>query len=105
MFTPIETAAGALLMHISTSSLLFSTGTILGCSSILGNPTDPANLPTLTGVVLSAFATKFLLPGLVPNFPPAAAPWVTAVSGNSLHGNSPQNDESERRRKYREKTG
>ncbi|TGZ85568.1 hypothetical protein EX30DRAFT_301722 [Ascodesmis nigricans] len=81
MFTPVETVVGAAFMHIGTTSLLFSTGSVLGCSGILGNLTDEKNLPTFAGVILSALATKFLLPGLAPNFPPVAAPWVSAVSG------------------------
>lgn len=66
MFTPIETTLGALLLHLSTSTLLLSNSETLGASSLLtSNPT------VLAGLLASAPLSLYLLPPtLIPTYPP-----------------------------------
>ena len=78
MFTPIQTTAGAILLHLATTILLFDTGAILGASGFLRrlllNPrkevtTNSSTTWFFAGTALaSAFLVK-LLPSVVPKYP------------------------------------
>jgi uncharacterized protein len=84
MFTPVETANGAVLLHYASTTLLFDTGVVLGASGfirrLLRSPLDDGGsvLYFFAGmVVATAFAAAYL-PSSLPSFP--AFNWeVTAV--------------------------
>lgn len=78
MFTPIETTAGAILLHLSTTTFLFDAGAILGASGFLRrlfrNPRDEITQQTPTlwffvGIALAATFTIKFLPNAVPTYP------------------------------------
>ncbi|KAI5846137.1 YeeE/YedE family integral membrane protein [Tricharina praecox] len=67
MFTPVTTTLGAVLLHLSTTTLLHSNSQILGCSSLLTNGILHPSLsttPTLLGLLAAA-----ALPLYPPSYP------------------------------------
>jgi uncharacterized membrane protein YedE/YeeE len=73
MFTPFPAALGGLIMHLSTSTLLLSTSSILGASSLL----TPPNAIT-AGILLSALITGPFLPPSYPSDETPLAPHLLA---------------------------
>jgi hypothetical protein len=78
MFTPVETAAGAILLHIATTVLLFDTGAILGVSGILRRlltrPREEISFQSprswfIVGLAVAVTFTTKLLPSQVPDYP------------------------------------
>jgi uncharacterized protein len=73
MFTPVETSIGAVLLHQSTSVLLYQNGSVLGCSGILRRfltaPTKES-MSFMAGMVLSYLPLKTFLPQLLAHYPP-----------------------------------
>ncbi|KIW17125.1 hypothetical protein PV08_04316 [Exophiala spinifera] len=71
MFTPIESALGAVLLQQASTTLLFNNGCVLGASGqlrgILTSPTSK-NVAFIAGMALSVFATKSIFPTLIPNY-------------------------------------
>lgn len=67
MFTPVTATLGAILLHLSTTSLLHCNSQILGCSSLLANSLLHPSLsttPTLLGIVAAS-----ALPLYPPSYP------------------------------------
>lgn len=78
MFTPVETTAGALLLHLATTSLLFDAGAILGASGLLRrllrDPKNEIAQQTTTlwfffGMALATVFVKSLTTNIVPSLP------------------------------------
>ncbi|CAM6113717.1 unnamed protein product [Calypogeia fissa] len=73
MFTPVSTSLGALLLSASTTFLLYTSGRILGVSSIVRSlPSAPSlihNVPLLAGMGASVPLVKLLLPNYIPAYP------------------------------------
>jgi hypothetical protein len=77
MFTPIETALGAVLLHLATTTLLFDTGAILGASGLLRrllqNPKhELANTPTMwffAGMAAAVGLIALSTPEILPEYP------------------------------------
>ncbi|KAA8908675.1 YeeE/YedE family integral membrane protein [Sphaerosporella brunnea] len=77
MFTPVTTTLGAVLLHLSTSTLLTTNSQVLGCSSLLGSIISPSSTttPTLLGLAVAS---------MVPIYPttyPATSLPVLATAG------------------------
>ncbi|KIW01211.1 uncharacterized protein PV09_07258 [Verruconis gallopava] len=74
MFTPFETTAGALLLHLATTTLLFDAGAILGASGLLRrllrNPKDEiSQSPTgwfFGGMIAAVGVVALMLPQALP---------------------------------------
>jgi hypothetical protein len=77
MFTPFETTAGALLLHLATSTLLFDAGAILGASGLLRRVIhDPKHevtqSPTIWffgGMATAVGLTALSMPRMIPDYP------------------------------------
>ncbi|KAF1809126.1 hypothetical protein P152DRAFT_170290 [Eremomyces bilateralis CBS 781.70] len=72
MFTPIETALGALLLHHSTTTLLYNNGAVLGASGLIRRLLTAPTLTTglfFAGMSGSAGLMAFVCPELLPSFP------------------------------------
>ena len=93
-FTPVSTAVGAFLLHLSTTNLFLSNGRILGVSSILGNAVYSApsktNIPVLVGMAAGSLVAFIVAPGLFgylgpldigANDIPGLGQWSAAVAG------------------------
>ncbi|KAI5779904.1 hypothetical protein DFH27DRAFT_489053 [Peziza echinospora] len=93
-FTPVSTAAGAILLHLSTTNLFLSNGRIFGVSSILGNavysPPSKTNIPVLVGMAAGSLVAFIVAPGLFgylkpldlgANDIPGLGQWSAAVAG------------------------
>ncbi|EEH46970.2 uncharacterized protein PADG_03068 [Paracoccidioides brasiliensis Pb18] len=83
MFTPVETALGALLLHQGSSGLLQHNGRVLGISSLLsGSVAKPSrdNLPIIGGIVSSILPVYYLSPSLLPAYPPLKDTWEAALA-------------------------
>jgi uncharacterized membrane protein YedE/YeeE len=80
-FTPITTTLGALLLHLSSTTLLTTTSQILGCSGLLSSLPSPSasTTPTLLGLFASA-----LIPIYPTAYPPAAL--RTVLTAGALVG-------------------
>ncbi|KAF8421181.1 hypothetical protein EV426DRAFT_673638 [Tirmania nivea] len=67
-FTPLPTALGALLLHLSTTHHLLTNGRILGISSLLGNAflspiaSLTTDIPVLTGIIAASTFGYLLSP-------------------------------------------
>ena len=63
MFTPVESAFGAFLLHLSTTSLLVGTGRVFGASGVMERaifgPEARDNVSLVAGVGLSALGTWY----------------------------------------------
>jgi hypothetical protein len=93
MFTPFETTAGAILLHLATTRLLFDAGAILGASGLLHRlPKDLKNdgiwSPTtwfFGGMAAAVGLTALTIPQLLPQYPTfsfgASSILTTAVTG------------------------
>ncbi|VVT45810.1 uncharacterized protein SAPINGB_P000902 [Magnusiomyces paraingens] len=71
MFTYFQSAVGAFLLHIATSTQLYGNGKVFGCSSMLYNTfASPSifNLPAVAGIVSSVVAVAKLLPQYLPSY-------------------------------------
>lgn len=71
MFTYFQSAIGAFLLHIATSTQLYGNGKVFGCSSMLYNTiASPSvfNVPTILGISSSVFAVAKFLPQYLPNY-------------------------------------
>ncbi|TKA80449.1 hypothetical protein B0A49_01891 [Cryomyces minteri] len=84
MFTPVETACGALLLHQATSVLLSNTGKPLGVSGMLRRCVAAPSRSTLAicfliGMVLSFLPVYLLLPSLLPTYPVFERTWRAAL--------------------------
>lgn len=78
MFTPVESALGALLLQQASTTLLFSNGCILGASGQLrGLLTGPSsrNIAFVLGMALSLFIVKTLFPTFIPEYPDVQQNW------------------------------
>ncbi|KAF8250459.1 hypothetical protein K440DRAFT_618965 [Wilcoxina mikolae CBS 423.85] len=86
MFTPTTTTLGALLLHISSSTLLLTNSQILGCSSLLSSVFSPSltTTPTLLGLLISPLAIRHLAPWHLPTYP--STPWHTLLTAATLVG-------------------
>jgi hypothetical protein len=75
MFTPYETTVGALLLHQSTSLLLYSTGTTLGASgklrSLFSTTPSKSTLAFFAGMAASFLPLALWIPEVVTTFPAA----------------------------------
>jgi hypothetical protein len=72
MFTPVDTAVGALLLHQATTTLLFNNGSILGVSGLLRQLINSRSLVSLlffTGMVSSYLVANALAPEVLPDYP------------------------------------
>jgi hypothetical protein len=72
MFTPVETAIGAVLLHQSTSNLLYHNGTILGFSGLLRRAMNAPTIEVLAlfvGMAASFPLLNSVLPELVTKYP------------------------------------
>lgn len=82
MFTPIETTVGALLLHQSTSSLLYQNGDILGASGFLRRifsaPTKEL-IAFFAGMALSYIPLNTLVPQMVMAYPSVKLTPQTAI--------------------------
>jgi uncharacterized membrane protein YedE/YeeE len=65
-FTPITTTLGAVLLHLSTSTLLTTNSQILGCSSLLSSAISPSLTTTPTLIGLAAAALVPIYPTIYP---------------------------------------
>ncbi|KAF2404997.1 hypothetical protein EJ06DRAFT_525575 [Trichodelitschia bisporula] len=76
MFTPVETALGALLLHQATTTLLFNNGSILGVSGflrkLLGNRTFDAPGLFLLGMGAAYIPLRIFAPEHLPHYLPGA---------------------------------
>ncbi|TKA57571.1 hypothetical protein B0A49_10578 [Cryomyces minteri] len=84
MFTPVETACGALLLHQATSVLLSNNGKPLGVSGMLRRCVAAPSRSTLAicfliGMVLSFLPVYLLLPSLLPTYPVFERTWRAAL--------------------------
>jgi uncharacterized protein len=82
MFTPLETIFGALLLHQSTSVLLFNNGAILGASGLLRNFLNERALHStlfLSGVGLSFVPIRAWWPDLLPQYPVFDLGWKAVL--------------------------
>ena len=74
MFTPIESALGALLIQAATTSYILLEGKVIGFSSVLYNSIFRPNIHSvsiLTGLLLSSQFVKHNLPVFVSSYSPA----------------------------------
>ena len=86
-FTPLEALAGGLLIGLSTSLFLLTTGKVLGISGIIenlltakkGNIARPAAF--LAALVLGAFLVNMTMPHVVPQINVQASMLVVAIAG------------------------
>lgn len=72
MFTIVDTAIGALLLHQATTTLLFNNGTILGVSGLLRQLLNTRSLVSVlffTGMALSYIVMNTLAPEVLPKYP------------------------------------
>ena len=72
MFTPVETSLGAFLLHLSTSTLFFNNGTILGQSGLLRRLLTKPDLGTLlifSGMAASFVPLQIWAPEILPVYP------------------------------------
>lgn len=78
MFTPVESALGAVLLQQASTTLLFSNGCVLGASGqlrgILTRPTSKS-VAFIAGMALSVFATKTMFPMLIPDYAVPRQDW------------------------------
>jgi len=83
MFTPIETSVGALLLHQSTSVLLFQNGTVLGASGyirrLFSTPTR-GTLAFFVGMAASVLPLKLFQPNLITSYPPVPDTLLAALA-------------------------
>ncbi|KAF1977869.1 YeeE/YedE family integral membrane protein-like protein [Bimuria novae-zelandiae CBS 107.79] len=73
MFTPIETTIGALLLHQSTSILLFNNGVILGTSQYMRNLLSRPTIAVavfFAGMAASFPLLQWVAPELLTTYPP-----------------------------------
>lgn len=71
MFTYFQSAVGAVLLHIATSTQLYGNGKVFGCSSMLYNTfVSPSifNLPAVLGIATSTYAVAQFLPQFSPSY-------------------------------------
>ncbi|KAH0558737.1 hypothetical protein GP486_004619 [Trichoglossum hirsutum] len=71
MFTPLQTALGALLLHQASSTLLFNNGQILGASSIIAQSISGSggeDVWLLAGMAVGAMLVRAVMPELVPTY-------------------------------------
>lgn len=88
MFTPVDTALGAVLLYQGSSGLLQHNGRVFGISSLLtgcvGQPSLD-NIPIIAGLASSVIPVYLFAPSLLPSLPapPAGleAALVTAGTG------------------------
>lgn len=85
MFTPVETAIGAVLLHQATSNLLYQNGNILGLSGSLRRLLAAPTVETLaffTGMAASLLPLNLLIPELVTKYPsmPVTAPAMVVTT-------------------------
>lgn len=75
MFTPLESSLGALLLHQSTSLLLYNNGLTLGCSGFMRNlfssSVSPTTITFFLGMASSVPVLRHFLPTLLTSYPPA----------------------------------
>ncbi|KKZ63158.1 hypothetical protein EMCG_02535 [[Emmonsia] crescens] len=83
MFTPIDTALGAILLYQGSSGLLQHNGRVFGISSLLSgcvaNPTRD-NLPIIGGLVSSIIPVYYFAPSLLPTYPPLGSSVEAALA-------------------------
>jgi hypothetical protein len=74
MFTPIQTAIGAVLLHQASSNLLYQNGNVLGASGLLRRlftaPTKET-FALFAGMAASFGPMRLFVPELLTYFPPA----------------------------------
>jgi hypothetical protein len=72
MFTFVETAVGALLLHQATTALLFNNGSILGISGLLRQLLNTRSLVAVlffVGMALSYVVLNSVAPEVLPDYP------------------------------------
>ncbi|KIW47778.1 uncharacterized protein PV06_00441 [Exophiala oligosperma] len=78
MFTPVESALGAILLQQASTALLFNNGCVLGASGqlrgILTGPTFKTSA-FIAGMALSVFVTKTIFPTLIPHYDVPQQDW------------------------------
>jgi hypothetical protein len=83
MFTPIETSAGALLIHLAVSTLLLNNGEILGLTAILcrgvGIWERLENIGLLLGMAVSIIGVDAFIPALAPSSVPDVTMTTTGL--------------------------
>ncbi|OAX82385.1 hypothetical protein ACJ72_03271 [Emergomyces africanus] len=83
MFTPVDTALGALLLYQGSSGLLQHNGRVFGISSLLsGSVAKPSrdNLPIIGGLVSSIIPVYCFAPSLLPTYPSLGSSWEAALA-------------------------
>lgn len=82
MFTPVDTALGAVLLHQGSSGLLQHNGRVFGISSLLsGSVAKPSrdNLPIVGGLISSIIPVYYFAPSLLPTYLPVGSSWEAAL--------------------------
>ncbi|KAF1991470.1 YeeE/YedE family integral membrane protein-like protein [Aulographum hederae CBS 113979] len=82
MFSPIESALGALLLHQATTALLYNNGTVLGASGLIRaffTSFSIGSILFLSGMMLSFFPVRAWLPELAPVYPAVDQSWNAAL--------------------------
>ncbi|KAL1961053.1 hypothetical protein VTO42DRAFT_4941 [Malbranchea cinnamomea] len=83
MFTPVDTALGAILLHQGASGLLQHNGRVFGISSLLsgclGQPSLD-NVPIILGLASSVAPVYLFAPSLLPSLPPAPVGMEAALA-------------------------
>ena len=72
MFTSVDTAVGALLLHQATTALLFNNGSILGVSGLLRQLLNTRSLVSVlffAGMASSYMVMSALAPEALPEYP------------------------------------
>jgi hypothetical protein len=72
MFAPIETTLGALLLHVSTSTLFFNNGSVLGQSGLLRGlltRSDVGSALIFGGMALSTLPWPYVSLDIQPTYP------------------------------------
>ncbi|KMP07030.1 YeeE/YedE family protein integral membrane protein [Coccidioides immitis RMSCC 2394] len=76
MFTPVDTALGALLLYQGSSGLLQHNGRVFGISGLLsgcvGRP-GMDNIPIVLGIASSIVPVSLIAPSFLPSYPPLPA--------------------------------
>ncbi|QSS52431.1 YeeE/YedE family integral membrane protein [Histoplasma capsulatum var. duboisii H88] len=83
MFTPVDTALGAVLLHQGSSGLLQHNGRVFGISSLLsGSVAKPSrdNLPIVGGLISSIIPVYYFAPSLLPTYLPVGSSWEAALA-------------------------
>ncbi|GMM35210.1 hypothetical protein DASC09_025350 [Saccharomycopsis crataegensis] len=75
MFSPVESAIGALLIQCATTSYIWHSGKVIGFSSLINGIFDPnvENVSIVSGIIMASLFVAYKIPDFSPIYQPVAS--------------------------------